>query len=190
MTGFCVKCGRDCEESIEGMCIDCWLDGRKLTAMPHHVDLKVCTGCGEYSIDDRWVRKDLEDAVITAALNARGVLRDAECVGQSVEVTVNDPMTFTVDVTNTGSVEGSDVVQLYITDQKCSVDRPAKELKAFQKVSLKPGETKTVTLRTDRRALSFWDEQAGDWKAEPGDFIAWAGDSSDQLPCKVKFVLK
>lgn len=98
MTGFCVKCGRDCEESIEGMCVDCWLDGRKLTTMPHHVDLKVCTGCGEYSIDDRWVQKDLEDAVITAALNARGVLRDAECVGQSVEVTVNDPMTFTVDV--------------------------------------------------------------------------------------------
>ncbi|MBQ9171054.1 MAG: glycoside hydrolase family 3 C-terminal domain-containing protein [Bacteroidaceae bacterium] len=104
--------------------------------------------------------------------------------------TADGNMTFTVDVTNTGSVEGSDVVQLYITDQKCSVDRPAKELKAFQKVSLKPGETKTVTLRTDRRALSFWDEQAGDWKAEPGDFIAWAGDSSDRLPCKVKFVLK
>ena len=104
--------------------------------------------------------------------------------------TADGNMTFTVDVTNTGSVDGSDVVQLYITDQKCSVDRPAKELKAFQKVSLKPGETKTVTLRTDRRALSFWDEQAGDWKAEPGDFIAWAGDSSDRLPCKVKFVLK
>ncbi len=104
--------------------------------------------------------------------------------------TADGNMTFTVDVTNTGSVEGSDVVQLYITDQKCSVDRPAKELKAFQKVSLKPGETKTVTLRTDRRALSFWDEQAGDWKAEPGDFIAWAGDSSDQLQCKVKFTLK
>ena len=104
--------------------------------------------------------------------------------------TADGNMTFTVDVTNTGSVEGSDVVQLYITDQKCSVDRPAKELKAFQKVSLKPGETKTVTLRTDRRALSFWDEQTGDWKAEPGDFIAWAGDSSDRLPCKVKFVLK
>ena len=105
-------------------------------------------------------------------------------------VTTDGNMTFTVDVTNTGSVEGSDVVQLYITDQKCSVDRPVKELKAFQKVSLKPGETKTITLKTDKRALSFWDEASDGWKAEPGEFIAWAGDSSDRLPCKVKFTLK
>ncbi len=100
------------------------------------------------------------------------------------------PMTFTVDVTNTGNVEGSDVVQLYISDTKCSVDRPVKELKAFQKVSLKPGETKTVTLTTDKRALSFWDEASDDWKAEPGEFVAQAGDASDRLTCKVKFVLK
>ncbi len=105
-------------------------------------------------------------------------------------VTTDGNMTFTVDVTNTGSVEGSDVVQLYITDQKCSVDRPVKELKAFQKVNLKPGETKTITLKTDKRALSFWDEASDGWKAEPGEFIAWAGDSSDRLPCKVKFTLK
>ena len=99
-------------------------------------------------------------------------------------------MTFSVDVTNTGSVAGSDVVQLYITDVKSSVDRPLKELKAFQKVSLLPGETRTVTLRTDLRALSFWDEAAGDWKAEPGEFIAWAGDSSDRLTCKARFTLR
>ena len=105
-------------------------------------------------------------------------------------VTTDGNMTFTVDVTNTGSEEGSDVVQLYITDVKCSVDRPVKELKAFQKVTLKPGETKTVTLKTDRRSLSFWDETSNDWKAEPGEFIAWAGDASDRLPCKVKFALK
>ena len=104
--------------------------------------------------------------------------------------TADGNMTFTVDVTNTGDRTGSDVVQLYITDTKCSVERPVKELKAFQKVTLAPGETKTVTLRTDRRALSFWDEQTGDWKAEAGEFVAWAGDSSDRLTCKVKFALK
>ena len=82
-----------------------------------------------------------------------------------------------------------DVVQLYISDVKCSVDRPVKELKAFQKVSLNPGETKTVTLTTDKRALSFWDEESGDWKAEPGDFMVLAGDASDNLPCKVKVTL-
>ena len=97
---------------------------------------------------------------------------------------------FSVQVTNTGSVEGSDAVQLYITDVKSSVDRPVKELKGFQKVTLGPGETRTVFFRTNRRDLSFWDETTGDWKAEPGDFIAWAGDSSDRLTCKLKFTLK
>ena len=104
--------------------------------------------------------------------------------------TTDGNMTFKVDVTNTGDRLGSDVVQLYITDSKCSVDRPVKELKAFEKVMLKPGETKTVTLNTDKRALSFWDETNDDWKAEPGEFIAQAGDASDRLTCKVKFTLK
>ena len=104
--------------------------------------------------------------------------------------TTDGNMTFKVDVTNTGDRPGADVVQLYISDVKCSVDRPVKELKAFQKVMLKPGETKTVTLQTDKRALSFWDETSDGWKAEPGEFIAWAGDASDRLTCKVKFTLK
>ncbi len=104
--------------------------------------------------------------------------------------TADGNMTFTVDVTNTGNREGSDVVQLYISDVKASVDRPEKELKAFQKVSLKPGETKTVTLHTDLRALSFWDEASNGWKAEDGEFVALAGDASDKLTCKAKFTLK
>lgn len=103
--------------------------------------------------------------------------------------TADGKMTFRVDVTNTGNRLGADVVQLYITDVKCSVDRPVKELKAFRKVVLKPGETKTVTLDTDKRSLSFWDEETNDWKAEPGEFIAQAGDASDKLTCKVKFKL-
>ena len=98
-------------------------------------------------------------------------------------------MEFSVDIKNTGDREGSDVVQLYITDVKSSVDRPVKELKAFQKVTLKPGETRTVFFVTDRRALSFWDETTGGWKAEPGDFIAHVGDASDRLACKIKFSL-
>ena len=105
------------------------------------------------------------------------------------ELTVDGKLTFNVDVTNTGNRVGEDVVQLYISDMKCSVDRPVKELKAFQKVMLKPGETQTVTLKTDMRALSFWDEETNNWKAEPGDFMVLAGDASDNLPCKVKVTL-
>ena len=104
-------------------------------------------------------------------------------------LTVDGKMTFNVDVTNTGNRVGADVVQLYITDMKCSVDRPVKELKAFQQVTLKPGETKTVTLKTDMRALSFWDEETNNWKAEPGDFMALAGDAADNISCKFQFTL-
>ena len=105
-------------------------------------------------------------------------------------VTTDGNMTYYVDVTNTGDREGSDVVQLYLTDVESSVDRPAKELKAFAKVSLKPGDTKTIVLKTDKRALSFWDEGTNDWKAEPGEFVAHVGDASDRLTCKVKFTFK
>lgn len=105
-------------------------------------------------------------------------------------VTEDGNMTFSVDVTNTGSRSGAEVVQLYITDMKCSVDRPAKELKAFQKVFLNIGETKTIKLKTDKRALSFWDEETNNWKAEPGDFMALVGDAADNISCKVKFKLQ
>ncbi len=108
---------------------------------------------------------------------------------KQVHASNNGKMQFSVDIKNTGDREGSDVVQLYITDVKSSVDRPVKELKAFQKVTLKPGETRTVFFVTDRRALSFWDETTGGWKAEPGDFIAHVGDASDRLACKIKFSL-
>ena len=56
--------------------------------------------------------------------------------------------------------------------------------------NLKPGESRDVTLTIDRRALSFWDEENGDWKAEPGDFVALVGNASDNLPCQVQFALK
>ncbi len=95
---FCVKCGRDCEESLEGMCIDCWLNGRKLTSLPHHVDLKMCTNCGEFYIGDRWVRTDMEDAIIRAALAEREILRDADFVAQEVRLEENDPRVYTVTV--------------------------------------------------------------------------------------------
>ena len=95
-----------------------------------------------------------------------------------------------VDVTNTGKVAGSEVVQLYLNDVKCTQERPAKELKAFQKVFLQPGESTTVQLHTDRRALCFWDEASNDWKYEAGEFIALVGNASDNLSLKAKFTIE
>ena len=96
-------------------------------------------------------------------------------------LTADDKITFTVDVTNTGKYAGSETVQLYISDKQSSVERPVKELKAFNKVYLQPGETRQVSLTIDKSALSFYNDQTGEWTAEPGDFEAMIGNSSSNI---------
>ena len=96
-------------------------------------------------------------------------------------LTADDKITFTIDVTNTGKYAGSETVQLYISDKQSSVERPVKELKAFNKVYLQPGETRQVSLTIDKSALSFYNDQTGEWTAEPGDFEAMIGNSSSNI---------
>ena len=80
-------------------------------------------------------------------------------------MTADDTISFTVNVKNTGTREGQEVVQLYISDKKSSLPRPIKELKGFKKVKLAPGEEKAVTLTIDRKALSFFDDTRHEWVA-------------------------
>lgn len=101
-----------------------------------------------------------------------------------------DTVTFTVPVTNTGDKAGAEVVQLYVSDPKCSVSRPAKELKGFSKVFLQPGETKEVKITIGRDALSYFDASKHEWIAEPGQFVANIGPSSDDIRSTVKFSLQ
>ncbi|MCD8387200.1 MAG: glycoside hydrolase family 3 C-terminal domain-containing protein [Bacteroidales bacterium] len=106
------------------------------------------------------------------------------------EMGADDQITFTIPVTNTGSRPGSEIVQLYITDKKCSVDRPVKELKGFAKVSLAPGETKDVTITIGKDELSYFDAAAHQWVAEPGEFIAHAAASATDIKSSATFKLK
>lgn len=96
-------------------------------------------------------------------------------------LTTGDTLTVTAKVTNTGDVAGAEVVQLYLSDKEASVERPAKELKGFDKVFLKPGETKTVTMTLNQRDLSFWDVQNNAWLAEPGEFEVMLGASVEDI---------
>ncbi len=86
------------------------------------------------------------------------------------------------DVTNTGSVAGAEVAQLYVSDPSAQVDRPERELKGFAKVRLGPGETKNVNLSLDARSFSYWDEPAQKWIIDPGKFVIRVGDSSENTP--------
>ncbi len=96
--------------------------------------------------------------------------------------TDKDSVTVTVKVTNTGARSGKEVVQLYVLPQKNEfVIRPAMELRAYEKISLEAGETKTVTFTLDKRAFAYFDEILGDWCVPTGDYTIAAGNSSANL---------
>ena len=105
------------------------------------------------------------------------------------EMTADQTLKVSVDITNTGSVDGAEVVQLYINDVKSTIDRPVKELKNFEKVYLKAGETKTVTFEIDAEDLSYFDADKHEWVAEPGKFKALLGSSSEDVRSTVNFKL-
>ena len=102
---------------------------------------------------------------------------------------LSGPVSVSFDVRNTGSRAAAEVAELYVGDSHSSVPRPVKELKAFTKINLKPGEIKRVTLTLDRRAFSFYDVKKKDWSAEPGDFTILVGSSSDNIQLRGKFIL-
>ncbi len=86
-----------------------------------------------------------------------------------------------MDVTNTGDVSGSEIVQVYVHDRRARLVRPYKELKGFAKVCLASGETKTVTVDLDRRAFAYYDPAYGDWVTESGEFDILVGRSSADI---------
>lgn len=92
-----------------------------------------------------------------------------------------DQLTVRVDVTNTGSRAGKEVVQLYVSDRESSVFRPVRELKGFEKVALDAGETKTVSFTLDKRAFAYWNTQLHDWYVETGAFGIEIGRSSRDI---------
>ena len=92
-------------------------------------------------------------------------------------VSRNGEVTATVNVTNTGSRRGDDVVQLYIRDPVASISQPVRRLRGFDRVTLAPGESQTVTFTLDRSDFGFYDNR-GKFVVEPGEIEVYAGDSS------------
>jgi beta-glucosidase len=90
--------------------------------------------------------------------------------------------TVTVTVTNTGSVDGAEVVQVYVQDVESSVVRPVRELKGFAKIRLAAGATEDVSIELDQRAFAFWSVRRRDWVVEAGDFMIAVGPNSRDLP--------
>jgi beta-glucosidase len=95
-------------------------------------------------------------------------------------MTRDGKVTASVEVTNTGKRDGATVIQMYLQDETASMSRPVKELRGFEKVDLKAGETKTVSFLIDLDALKFWNQRMK-YDAEPGKFNVFVGGDSARV---------
>jgi beta-glucosidase len=82
------------------------------------------------------------------------------------------------DVTNTSSVAGDAVAQIYIHQRYGSASRPVRQLKGFERITLQPGETKTLKFPLGKDELKYWNPQTKQWIVEPSEFDVWAGEDS------------
>jgi beta-glucosidase len=101
-----------------------------------------------------------------------------------------DIWSVTARIRNAGSRAGAEAVQLYVHDGHSKIDRPVHELKGFQRVELKPGETKTVQFTLDRSAFSYWNPDTHAWTADPGEFEVQVGSSSRDILLHATLQLK
>jgi beta-glucosidase len=101
----------------------------------------------------------------------------------------DETLEVSIDVTNTGSRRGQEIVQVYVRDVEARLQRPEKELKAFAKVALDVGERKTVTLPLTRESLAYFDDRAREWVAEAGTFEVLIGASSQDICARALFEL-
>jgi beta-glucosidase len=100
------------------------------------------------------------------------------------------PISVSFDVRNTGRRAGAEVAQVYVGDPSATVPRPERELKAFQRVELAPGQTRRVTAKLHRRSLAYWDTASHGWKVDPGKFVVYVGRSSADTTLKQEFTVR
>jgi beta-glucosidase len=93
------------------------------------------------------------------------------------------------DVTNTGTTEGADIAEVYVADPHSKIPRPAKELKGFARITLKPGETKTATVKLDNRSFAYYDAESKQWRADPEEYEVLVARSSQDVQLRGKVTL-
>ena len=107
----------------------------------------------------------------------------------STDITDKDQLEVSLTVTNTGKVKGKEVIQLYVADKESTVQRPVKELKAFDKIELEPGESKEVSFTLNNRDFSYYSKVYDRWLAESGEFDILVGSSSRDIRLKASLNL-
>ena len=113
-----------------------------------------------------------------------------EATVENSVISPKKPATVKVTLTNTGKREGAEVVQLYVTEQNPTVERPKKELKAFKKVTLAPGTSTEITFEVAHKDLAFWNTKSHKWQVNPGNYTVSLGTSSAHIDTKVTVSVK
>jgi beta-glucosidase len=106
------------------------------------------------------------------------------------QIPVTGQVMVRVDVENTGKRAGDEVVQLYVHEVECSVKRPGKELRGFERVALRPGQKKTIAFTLAGEKLSFWDVKTHGFVVEPGAFDVLVGSSSQDIRVQTRIGVK
>lgn len=103
---------------------------------------------------------------------------------EKASIKAGSDLNFTIDIENTGAMDGQEIVQVYVRDLESSVERPVKELKGFQKVQISAGAKKTVQFTLTERDFAFWDVKTENWVVEPGEFEILVGSASNIILTK------
>lgn len=143
---------------------------------------KVCYSEGIY-VGYRWYEKHNIPTLFPFGFGlSYTAFRYDEIELSETEADENDEITVTVTLSNTGDMDGKEIVQLYVKENSPRVSRPVKELKGFKKVWIKAGESAKVTFTLDRRCFAYWDDEIHDWRVDGGKFTVLVGGSSDNCP--------
>lgn len=105
-------------------------------------------------------------------------------------IPIDGRVTIEFTVKNTGAVAGTETAQLYVRDTASAVERPGKELRAFSRVTVPPGESRVVRTRINAKELAYWDATARTWKVEPHDYTILIGSASNQIRLEGKLTLR
>lgn len=108
----------------------------------------------------------------------------------ATSITPDDRITITLSITNTGAVAGAETVQFYVRDESSRFPRPIKELVAFEKVFLEPGQTASVIVNLDKYSVGYYDDSISEWIAEKGAFEVMIGASSADIRYVIFYELR
>ncbi len=104
--------------------------------------------------------------------------------------TVDEQITVKADIANTGDVAGEEIAQLYVGFPASKVERPVRELKAFRRIALAPGEKKTVSFKIQPQDLAYYDAGSKSWTVETAEYEVYVGSSSQEEDLKLKLTFK